>query len=244
MSLAAQRMIAQEVSLTVTVKDFDAAKKSLLEAIERAGGYVAEAASAEMPNLPRRADLVVRVPVPQLIAVLGTVRGLGRVTQEQQSGEEVTAQYVDLQARLANARATEQRLAHVLAERTGKVRDILEVEREIARVRGEIERMDAQRKHLENRVALATVRVALVEEFEAKLEPAPVGAGTRLRNALVEGYENFVGLWVGLAIFLARNGLSLLFWGILFWLGWRSVGPRVLALLGPRPAGSDPGADW
>lgn len=242
MSLAAQRMIAQEVSLTVTVKDFDAAKKSLLEAIERAGGYVAEAASAETPNLPRQADLVVRVPVPQLNAVLETLRGLGRVTQEQ-SGEEVTAQYVDLQARLANARATEQRLVHVLAERTGKVRDILEVEREIARVRGEIERMDAQRKHLENRVALATVRVALVEEFEAKLEPAPVGAGTRLRNALVEGYENFVGLWVALAIFLARNGLSLLFWGILFWLGWRSLRPRVLGLL-RLPAQSDPRTDW
>ncbi len=232
-SAVAQQMIAQEVSLTLMVKDFDKGKRELLAAVEQAGGYIANAASAETPNQPRRADFVVRVPVPQLNAVLEAARGLGRVTYEQQAGEEVTAQYVDLQARLKNARATEQRLVHVLAERTGKVRDILEVEREIARVRQEIERMEAQRKHLENRVALATLSVALVEEFEAKLAPAPVGTGTQLKNALVEGIQNFVGMFVGLALFFARYGLHLLFWGGLGWLGGRAIWIRLRPRLWP-----------
>lgn len=224
-----RQMLAREVSLILSVKDFDVAKQSLLAAVERAGGYVAHSASAETPGQPRRADLVVRIPVTQLSAVLETLRGLGRVTHEQQSGEEVTAQYVDLQARTHNARATEERLVRVLAERTGKVKDILEVEREIARVREEIERMDAQGKHLESRVSLATVQVALVEEFEARLEPTPVGAGTRIRNAFVEGYQNFVAMFVGLVVFLGRQGLNLLFWGGLAWLGWRGIRARVLA---------------
>jgi len=232
-SAVAQQMIAQEVSLTLMVKDFDRAKRELLAAVEQAGGYIANAASAETPDQPRRADLVVRVPVAQLNAVLEAARGLGRVTYEQQSGEEVTAQYVDLQARLKNARTTEERLVRVLAERTGKVRDILEVEREIARVRQEIERMEAQRKHLENRVAQATLSMALVEEFEAKLAPTPVGTGTQLKNALVEGIQNFVGMLVSVALFFARYGLNLLFWGGLGWLGWRAIWLRLRPRLWP-----------
>lgn len=228
--VATRPMIARDVSLTVTVKDFEAAKRAVLEAVEGAGGYVAQGSSAETPEKPRRADLVVRVPVPQLGALLQTVRELGRVSHEQQSSEEVTAQYVDLQARIQNARATEQRLVRVLAERTGKVKDILDVEREIARKREEIERMEAHRKHLENRAAFATVRVALVEEFEAKLVPAP-GARTRIRNAFVEGYKEFVEMFVSLAVFFAGNGLQLVFWGVMLWLGWRMVRARVRELV-------------
>jgi hypothetical protein len=174
---------------------------------------------------------VLRVPVEKLSAVLEQLKALGRVTHEQLSTEEVTEQAVDLEARLRNARATEERLIAVLNQRTGKVRDILEVEREIARTREEIERMEAQRLNLLNRVALATLQVTLLEEFQAQLQPAPIGTGTRLRNAFVEGYQNFVGLLLGFVFFFARNGLVLLFWLTLLWLGWRLIRRPVLRLL-------------
>ena len=138
---------------------------------------------------------------------------------------------MDLEARLRNARATEQRLIAVLNDRTGKVKDILEVEREIARTREEIERMDAQRVNLMNRVQLATVQVALLEEFKAQLQPTPTGTWTRLNNAFVDGYEDFVGMFVDLALFFARRGLSLLFWFVVFWLTWRRLKPRLLRLV-------------
>jgi len=161
------------------------------------------------------------VPADELGAVLEELRGLGRVVNEQLSSEEVTDQVVDLDARLRNARATEQRLIRVLDERTGKVADVLEVEREIARARQEIEHMDAQRQNLLQRAQLATVQVTLAEEFKAQLQPAPAGTATRLRNAFVEGYESFVGTLLGLALFFARHGLNLLFWGGLLWLSAR-----------------------
>ena len=175
-----------------------------------------------------------RVPVEKLPAVLEQIRGLGRVVHEQLSSEEVTAQVVDLEARLRNSRATEERLIRVLQERTGKVGDILQVEREIARTREEMERMEAQRKNLLARVELATVAVTLVEEFQAELAPAPVGTGTRLRNAFVEGYENFVGLLLGFVFFFARNGLVLAFWVFLFWLGWRIIRRPLWRLVSSR----------
>ena len=215
------QLIAYHVSLTVEVEEFGVAKQRVEQVVAEAGGYLAQARSEETPDQPQRADLTLRVPVEQLSVVLEELRGLGRVKNEQISSEEVTEQVVDLEARLRNARATEQRLIDVLNERTGKVRDILEVEREIGRTRQQIERMDAQRQNLLRRAEMATVQVALLEEFQAKLESAPVGTATRLRNAFVDGYESFVGTLLGFVFFFARYGLNLLFWFGLLWLTWR-----------------------
>jgi hypothetical protein len=232
-SAAARRLIAYHVFLTVEVKEFAASKEKVERLVEEAGGYVAQASAAETPDQPQRADLVLRVPAEQLPAVLEGLRGLGRVVNEQLSSQELTEQVVDLEARLRNARATEQRLITVLNERTGKVRDILEVEREIARTRQEIERMEAQRQNLMHRVELATVAVTLLEEFQARLEPAPVGTAARLRNAFVEGYERFAGMLLGFVFFFARYGLVLLFWGGFLWLTGRLCKRVLLRRLHP-----------
>jgi hypothetical protein len=134
---------------------------------------------------------------------------------------------VDLDARLRNARATEQRLIAVLNNRTGKVLEILQVEREISRTREGIERMEAQRKNLLRRVELATLNVTLAEELKAQLERAPFATAARLRTAFIDGYRNFVDSALGLTVFLVSYGPALLFWGALAWLTWRG-GRRLL----------------
>jgi len=168
-----------------------------------------------------------RVPSDQLGAALTELKQLGRAEEESQSGEEITPEFVDLNARLANARHTEQRLIEVLSRGTGRVADVLEVEREIARVRGEIERMEAQRKDMENRVAFAAVQVRLSEEYKANIDVAPPSAGIQLRNATLDGYRKLLGNGLGLGLTLLRYGPSLLFWVvILFWparLVWRRL---------------------
>jgi hypothetical protein len=215
------RYIAYQVTLTLEVKEFDSAKRQVTNIIQQIGGYVAQASSYDTPNQPRRASLTLRVPAAQLSTVLEQIRRLGRVTQEQLTSEEVTEQVVDLEARLRNARSTEQRLIDVLNNRTGRVTDILQVEREIARTRDNIERMEAQRQNLLRRVELATVTLTLAEELKAQLERAPFAAAARLRNAFIDGYRNFVDSALGLVIFLVRYGPTLLFWGLLGWLTWR-----------------------
>ena len=218
---AAPRLIAYEASLSLEVKDIEAAKAKVVKVVEEDGGYIGEASSGESPGQARFADYTLRVPAENLSAVMDALRALGRVKQESLTSEEVTAQVVDLEARLRNARATEERLIAVLKEKTGKVRDILEVEREIAGTRESIERMEARREYLLQRVTLSTLTVTLVEEFKAQLQPAPAGTATRLRNAFVEGYENFAGTLLGLFFFFARHGLNLFFWSGLLWLSVR-----------------------
>jgi len=215
------RLVTYQVTMTIEVKEFDPAKKKVLQLVEQAGGYIAQSSAREIPNQPRGASLTLRVPVAQLSVVLEQIRSLGRVTQEQLATEEVTEQVVDLEARLRNSHATEQRLLAVLSTRTGSVADILEVEREIARTRQEIERMEAQRQNLLRRVELATVTVTLAEEFKAQLERAPFATAARVRNAFIDGYRNFVDSALGLTVFLVSYGPALLFWLVLGWLMWR-----------------------
>lgn len=228
------RMIAYQVSMTVEVKEFEAAKSKLRQIMDAEGGYITNSNFVETPNQPKRASLVLRVPAAKLQTILNQIRALGRVKEEHLNSEEVTDQVVDLQARLKNARATEQRLIEVLNNRTGKVSDILQVEKEIARTREQIERMEAQRQNLMKRVEMATVSLTLAEEFKAQLAPTPIGTGTQLWNALVDGYENFAGSVLGIALFLARYGLSLILWGGIAWLTWRAVRRPFKRIVGAR----------
>ena len=108
-------------------------------------------------------------------------------------GEDVTQQSVDLDARLVNARASEARLKTILEQRTGRLSDVLDVEREISRVRGEIERMEAERKSLDGRIQFASINVTILEEQRASLDLGPQPLSTRFRNAFVEGWRDALG---------------------------------------------------
>jgi hypothetical protein len=127
---------------------------------------------------------------------------MGTVTSESQNGEDVTQQSVDLDARLANARASEARLKTILEQRTGRLSDVLDVEREISRVRGEIERMDAERKALDRRIVYSSIEVTLLEEKKASMDLGPTPLSTRFRNAFVEGWRGALGGVVGAGLAL------------------------------------------
>jgi len=211
-------MIARRASLTLVTKDFDFSRGQLDGIQHRRGGYAADLQVEVPAGEGRTLTASLRVPADQLDATLAEVKKLGRVEHESQSGEEVTAQYVDLNARLSNARNTEQRLVEVLNQRTGKMADVLAVENEIARVRGEIEQMEAERKGLERRVAYAELRIELKEEYKAALEVAPPSGATQLRNSLVEGLGTAADSLLGFVQLLLSCGPTLLLWAlILFW---------------------------
>jgi hypothetical protein len=165
----------------------------------------------------RTLTATLRVPADQLDATLIAMKTLGRVESESQNGEDVTSQYVDLEARLANARNTERRLTDLLKERTGKLSDVLAVENEHARVRGQIEQMEAERKTMSNQVSFATLNATITEDYKAQLQVVPPSTSTRLSNAAVEGYKSMVDGIVSLVLFLLQDGPTLLLWGaILF----------------------------
>ena len=168
-----------------------------------------------------------RVPADQLEAATTEVKTLGRVESESHTGEEVTQQYVDLQARLTNAKNTEQRLTELLQQRTGKLADVLAVEKEIDDVREKIERMEAERKRLGNRVDFGTLVVKVNEDYRAQIQVVPSSFVTRFQNAAAEGCQTLVEGLVGVIVFLLSYGPSVLIWaGLLFFpvrIAWRRL---------------------
>lgn len=208
-------MIARTAALTILVKDFAAARGSLDSVIAKHGGYSANLTVDTPESGQRHFQASLRIPATELAPALNDLRTLGRTLNESQAGEEVTQQHADLVARLQNSRETEQRLRAILEQRTGKIDDVLHVEEEIARVRGEIESMEAEQKGLEHRVAFASVDLQLVEEYKERFNASPVSTSGRLHNAFVEGIRNASGTVLGLILFLEEFGPAILIWTVL-----------------------------
>lgn len=133
-----------------------------------------------------RGWVTVRVPADDFEAFIDEVSKLGTVRFQAESSTDVTQEHVDMSARLENLRAEEKRLREFF-DAAKDVKDMLAIETELNRVRGEIESLDAQVKYLERQAAMATVTVELVE-------PRPVVQTWGVGEAFADGIRGAVGL--------------------------------------------------
>jgi hypothetical protein len=205
-------MIARTVSISLVAKDFSSSRAALEAILARHHGYAASLTANTQQNAARSLQASLRIPAPELGVALDELKSLGQVQNENQSGEEVTQQHADLVARLKNSRETERRLQAILEQRTGKISDVLAVEQEIARVRGEIEQMEAEQKSLEHRVDFATIDLSVLEEYKAQIGSPSPSFSTRLHNALVGGYRDALETLAGIVLFFAADGPSIFLW--------------------------------
>jgi hypothetical protein len=218
LAVPAAPMIARTASLKISAKDFQSARASVDRIIQTFHGFAASMTINNAVGEPQSLNAELHFPAAQCDAALAALKALGRVEQEQQGGEEVTAQVVDLDARLKNARETETRLQDILKTRTGKVSDVLEVENQIAETRQNIEQMEGEQKALHNRITFSAITLDLHEEYQASLETNAPSAGRRIRNAVVDGFRAAAEGSIGLLVFLLNAVPSLLLATvILFW---------------------------
>jgi hypothetical protein len=219
-------MIARAASISLTVKDFGPVEATVKAIAQRHNGYIASLNTASPQDSARTLSATLQIPSTQLESAVTELKQLGRVDQETQSGEEVTKEFIDRAARLKNARATEQRLLDVLREHTGKVKDILDAEQEIARVRGEIEQMEADQRALQTRVDFATVQLSVQEEYKASLQGAPPSTSTRLRNAAIQGYKTVVESVIGFGVWALQSLPALVLWALILFVPARWLRKR------------------
>lgn len=219
------RQIARTASLRIAVQNLFTARESLNRIVNAHAGFVGSMNLSYPKESARSLSAQVEIPQAQSGAALEAFRSLGRVELESESSEDVTPQSLDLDARLRNTRTAEEQLADILRMRTTKVSDVLEVEQEQARVRVEIESMEAQQKRLNRRVVLTSIDLNLFEDFQAELGIRNSLSGLRVRNALVEGLQGAADGFTTVVLVLLSAGPSLILWAvILFWPGrwaWR-----------------------
>lgn len=219
-------MIIHTAQLTVVIQNLDIARAQVDKIVERYSGYIGDLTVSAPSNGARTLTATLRVPATQLDSALAELKKLGRVESETQDGKDVSAQYVDLEARLSNSRNTEKRLLELLSNRTGKLSDVLEVETELSRVREEIERMEGERRLLAKQVEYATLTATVTEEYKAPASALPDSTATRFRNAAVDGYRSVVNFIIGVALFLISDGPMLVVWTLILLLPARWVWRR------------------
>ncbi len=160
----ASRKLIRNATVELEIVNFDDAVQKITAFANEERGYVATTNSQKQANGKLRGQVIVKVLPENLDRSLQRIRGLGELKNQTLGTEDVTKSYFDTDARLKNAHVMEQRLIDMLKTKTGKVADLLQVEKELGRVREEIEKMQGELKYWDSQVQFATVTISLAEK--------------------------------------------------------------------------------
>lgn len=168
--------IIYSADVRLVAEDFAAAQEKLTNLVEEAGGYVATVREDRTSGSSRYGQWTLRVPVAKFGSFLASLDAIGFVESRNQTSEDVTMEYVDTEARVTNLQRLEERYVTLLADQTGSLEDVLKVEQELARVRGDIEQAQGRLRYLTNKTDFSTVTVTVREEKDYVPPKAPTFA--------------------------------------------------------------------
>lgn len=178
---ADNRKIIYTATVALVVDDFSHVEQTLSSRVNECGGFIASASIALNQGRQRSGTWTVRVPVASFEQFLDATGDLGVPERREQQGQDVTEEFVDLEARIRSKKQLEDRILELLSANKGEIKDVIEVERELSRVRTEIERMEGRMRYLADRTELTTVTVQVREEHDYKPPQAP-GIGLRIAS--------------------------------------------------------------
>lgn len=237
-AVPAPPMLIRTGQASIEVDSLEPAIARIQATATQLGGYVANTTIQTGKGELRSAQLELRVPAARFDDAVNAVRPLGKVERFNVGTQDVGEEYVDVAARMANAERLEQRLVTLLATRTGKLEDVLAVERELARVREEIERYEGRLRWLRTQTSFSTLAIHVHEPqpvIEPRVGPSPIAGAFRA------AWRNFVGF---VAAVIASLGVVIpmaAILALLVWL-WRRFGPRFAPpAAAPRTPGGAPG---
>jgi hypothetical protein len=159
--------IIRHATLALQVPSVKESQQRIAKLVIAQQGFVSDSRLESAEGGVPSASLTVRVPADKFDALLNQLGDVGAVRARQVSGEDVTMDYVDTGSRIRNLQKEETQLV-LLLQRAGKLTDVLQVERELARVRGEIEQAQGRLRHLASMVDLATIEITLAEKIEVQ----------------------------------------------------------------------------
>lgn len=215
----APTMVIRNGTASVEVDKLDPATVKLRQLAAQLGGYIANSSMSGGRDQVRSATLELKIPAQRFDQAINGLNTLGKVEAVNSTAEDVGEEYVDINARVTNAHRLEDRLVELLANRTGRLQDVLSVERELARVREQIERYEGRLRYLKSRVATSTLSVTVHE-------PLPLLGDGPGQNPIVAAiraaWRNFVSFIAG---GIALLGILIPLAAIVFagWIAYRKI---------------------
>jgi hypothetical protein len=207
---AADRKIIRNADITIEVSSTVDAQHQVTSIAESHGGFVvtSEAKQRESNDPAQRTldiKLVVRVPSNQFGRAFDEIKKLaGNTPAEQVTSQDVTEDFIDLEARIKTQKALEVQFLEIMRQ-ANKIADALEVQRQIAEVRTEIEKLEGRKRFLENRSSLSTINVN-IQTPKPIITVTQTGFGHSLREAVSDS----ISLASDMVLFFARSVIMLL----------------------------------
>ncbi len=188
-SATAGRKIIYNAHVDLVTEDLGLLDSTLAKLIAAQKAYIADSERTGSAGSSRRGMWKVRVPVEGYDAFVKGVVALGELVSVKADSQDVSEEYYDLDARQLAKKVEEARLLKHLTESTGKLEDILAVERELSRVRIEIERMQGRLRALANLTSLATVTVT-ASEIKGYVPPQAPTLATRIGRTFADSVDS------------------------------------------------------
>jgi hypothetical protein len=209
---ASANMLIRTATASIEVDSLEVAIEHTKQLATRVGGFVANSTIDAGRNRLRSATLEVKLPAPRFEEALAGLSPIGKLETVNVSAEDVGEEFVDVTARMENARRLERRLIDLLANRTGKLKDVLAVEESLAQVREQIERYEGRMRYLRAHTAMSTLSISVHE-------PIPVvGHAGRsvMGEAFRQAWRNFVALIAivvqSLGVVIPLGALAVVVW--------------------------------
>jgi len=204
-----ERKLIKEGNVEFETFSIDSTRKQVLQAVDHYKGYVASDQSNAYEGRISN-TVIIRVPAENFDALLADItKGIEKVASKGIRVKDVTEEFVDISARLKTQKELEARYADLLQQAT-RVTEILDIEREMGKLRGEIESIEGRLRYLESQVALSTLTLTFYEET-----PTQTAFGRAFREGFRQGWENMIWFLVGLVnIWPFLLLVPVLIWGI------------------------------
>lgn len=210
-------------SLDLVVDHADESLAAVETVASEKGGYVETSTLQEHENGTKSGYVTIRVPADQFDITMASVKELALIVErETSSAEDVTEQYIDLAARLKNAKAQETRYVEILNV-AKTVEEILKIEEALGNIRGYIESLQGQLQYLDSLTGFSTITISLSEEPVITIGGKEFRPGTTVKEAAqavvaIAQWLAVTVIWVvivgvGIGVPLALIG----------WLGWKGI---------------------
>jgi len=213
-SVAVERKLIKRGELNLEVKDCQETLKEINKIVKDFSGFVVDSDMSNYLSGYKRGDVVLKVPREKFELCFKALKTIGDVEREKIFVEDVTEEYVDIESRLKNSYKVREKLQKILEEKAQEVKDIIAVEKELARVGEKIETIEGRKKYLDRQIELSTITVNFKEPRRIAL--SSINLANKCRETIGTSIETFVNVFYGAIVVIAAL-IPIAFWVGLFW---------------------------
>jgi len=227
--------IIYTAKLHLSVENFDPVPDQINDIVRAHGGYISETNVGQLQGTRRSGSWKIRVPAQRYRDFLQSASGLGVPDSLQENAQDVSEEYIDLEARIVSGKLLEDHVKMLLEKYSGKIEDLVAIERELARIRLDNERMEGKLRFLANQVSMSTVNLFVAEKttYISAVQPT---LGNRIKLEWSEAVGRTGRFLERTLLGLVANTFVFITWIVLLVLGWtafRLVRRRIHRAPGP-----------